>query len=50
MFSEGYVKKRISLRRFVEAVSENAAKKYGLFHRKGSIEPGKDKDRSQRRF
>ncbi|HUT66672.1 MAG TPA: allantoinase AllB [Spirochaetota bacterium] len=44
MFSEGYVKKRISLRRFVEAVSENAAKRYGLFHRKGSIVPGKDAD------
>jgi allantoinase len=44
MFSEGYMKKRLSLRRLLEVVSENAARRYGLFDRKGSIEVGKDAD------
>ena len=44
MFSEGFLKGKISLRRFVEVVSENAAKRYGIFDRKGSIEIGKDAD------
>jgi allantoinase len=44
LFSEGYMKKKISLKRLLEAVSENAAKRYGLFGRKGSIAVGKDAD------
>lgn len=44
MFSEGYMKRRISLRRFLESASENAARRYGLFSTKGSIEVGKDAD------
>ena len=44
MFSEGYIKGRISLERLLKVTSENAARRYGLFHRKGSIERGKDAD------
>jgi dihydroorotase-like cyclic amidohydrolase len=44
MFSEGYLKGRLSLKRFLEVVSENAAKRYGLDDRKGTIEVGKDAD------
>lgn len=44
MFSEGCLRDRISLRRFVEVTSEAAAKRYGIFSRKGSIEVGKDAD------
>lgn len=44
MFSEGFMKGRLSLIRFVEITSENAAKRYGIFHKKGSIEVGKDAD------
>ncbi len=44
MFSEGYVEGRIGLRRLVEATSSAAARRYGIFDRKGSIEPGKDAD------
>jgi len=44
LFSEGYMKGRLSWRRFVETTSSAAAKYYGLYHRKGSIEVGKDAD------
>jgi len=44
LFSEGYQKKRISLRRFLQVVAENAAKRYGIFNRKGSVDVGKDAD------
>ncbi len=44
MFSEGYGKDRLTLHRLLEVTSENAAKRYGLFDRKGSIEEGKDAD------
>jgi allantoinase len=44
VFSEGYMKRRITLRTLVKIISENAARRYGLFHRKGSIEVGKDAD------
>ena len=44
MFSEGYMKGRISLSRFVKVISENASKRYGIFDKKGSIEVGKDAD------
>jgi dihydroorotase-like cyclic amidohydrolase len=44
MFSEGYLRGRLSLKRLLEVVSENAAKRYGIDDRKGSIEVGKDAD------
>lgn len=44
MFSEGYMKGRLSLPRFLQIISENAARRYGIFGRKGSIEQGKDAD------
>jgi dihydropyrimidinase len=44
LFSEGVVKKRISLQRFVEVTSTNAARLFGLFPRKGTIAVGSDAD------
>jgi allantoinase len=44
MFSEGYMRGRISLQRLLEATSAHAAKRYGILHRKGSIEEGRDAD------
>ncbi len=44
MFSEGVAKKRISVNRFVELISTNAAKIFGLYPRKGTIAPGSDAD------
>ncbi|WP_262027416.1 dihydropyrimidinase [Microvirga sp. Mcv34] len=44
LFSEGVVKGRISLNRFVELTSTNHAKLYGLYPRKGSIGIGFDAD------
>lgn len=44
MYSEGLVKRKISLDRFLKITAENAARRYGLFDRKGSIEIGKDAD------
>ncbi len=44
MFSEGYMKGRITLQKLLDVTSRNAAKRYGLFKRKGSIERGKDAD------
>jgi len=38
------MKGRISLKRFVRLVSKNAANRYGIGHKKGSIEAGKDAD------
>jgi dihydropyrimidinase len=43
LFSEGVMKRRISLQRFVELTSTNHAKLYGLAN-KGSIEIGMDAD------
>jgi dihydropyrimidinase len=43
-FSEGVKKGRISLSRFVELVSTNAAKIFGLFPQKGTITVGSDAD------
>ena len=44
LFSEGVGKGRISLNRFVELTSTNAAKIYGLYPRKGTIAVGADAD------
>ncbi len=44
MYSEGLIRRKMPLDRFLKVTSENAARRYGLFDRKGSIEPGKDAD------
>jgi allantoinase len=44
LFSEGFLQGRLSLPRLLQVVAENAARRYGLFDRKGSIEPGKHAD------
>ena len=44
LFSEGYIKGRISLNHFVALAAGNAAKLYGMDHCKGSICEGKDAD------
>jgi len=44
LFSEGVLRRGMSLRRYVELTSENAAKFYGLYPRKGCIQPGSDAD------
>jgi allantoinase len=44
LYSEGLASGKISLSCFLGLVSENAAKRYGFFDRKGSIEHGKDAD------
>lgn len=43
-FSEGVMKNRISLERFVELFSSNPAKILGLYPQKGIIAPGSDAD------
>jgi dihydropyrimidinase len=44
LFSEGVVTGRISLDRFVELTSANAARRFGLYPRKGAIAAGSDAD------
>lgn len=44
LFSEGVKKGRISLNKFVELTSTNAAKLFGMFPKKGSIGIGADAD------
>lgn len=44
LFSEGVMKGRFSLERFVELNSTNAARIYGLYPRKGTIAVGADAD------
>lgn len=44
LFSEGVLKARISLARFVQITSTNAAKIFGLFPQKGTIAVGSDAD------
>lgn len=44
LYSEGLVRGRLTLPRFLEASSGAAARRYGLRARKGSIAPGKDAD------
>ncbi len=44
MFSEGVMKKRLSLNKFVDVTSTQAAKIFGLFPQKGTIAVGSDAD------
>ena len=44
LFSEGVMKKRISINRFVETMCTNPAKIYGLYPQKGILQPGSDGD------
>ncbi|MBN7575717.1 dihydropyrimidinase [Clostridium sp. 2-1] len=44
IFSEGVMKKKISINRFVELLCTNPAKIYGLYPKKGSLIPGGDAD------
>ncbi|MFO7692709.1 MAG: dihydropyrimidinase [Vicinamibacterales bacterium] len=44
LFSEGVVKGRLTLSRFVALTSSNPARVYGMFPRKGAIEVGSDAD------
>ncbi len=44
IYTEGVLKKRISLNKLVEVLSTNPAKIFGLFPRKGAIMPGSDAD------
>ncbi|WP_298461543.1 dihydropyrimidinase [uncultured Mitsuokella sp.] len=44
LFGKGVQGKRISLDRFVEATSTNAAKIFGLYPKKGTLLPGSDAD------
>jgi dihydroorotase-like cyclic amidohydrolase len=44
LYSEGYAKGRLSLKRLLEVTAAHAARRYGIDHRKGSIVIGKDAD------
>jgi dihydropyrimidinase len=44
VYTEGVVKRGMSLKRFVEVTSENAARAFDLFPRKGAIAIGSDAD------
>ena len=44
LFTEGVAKKRLSINRFVQVTSTNAAKAYNLFPKKGTIAVGSDAD------
>ena len=44
LFSEGVLKNRISVNRFVETVCANPARIYGLYPQKGILQPGADGD------
>jgi len=44
LFSEGVLKKRITLKRLVQLVSYNPARFFGLYPRKGTIQVGSDAD------
>ncbi|MGE5430867.1 MAG: dihydroorotase [Syntrophomonadaceae bacterium] len=44
VFSEGYMKGRIDLKRFIEVTSKNAALRYNIYPQKGCILKGSDAD------
>jgi len=44
LFSEGVIKEKISLTKYVEVTSTNAAKIFGMYPRKGTIAIGSDAD------
>ncbi len=44
MFSEGVLKKRITLHRFVDIVSTTPARLFGMFPNKGTVAVGSDAD------
>jgi dihydropyrimidinase len=44
LFSEGVIKNKITLNKYVEVASTNAAKIFGMFPRKGTIAVGSDAD------
>lgn len=44
IFSEGVMKGKISLEKFVELTCTNPAKIYGLYPKKGVLQPGADGD------
>lgn len=44
LYSEGVAKGKISLNKFVELTSGNAAKIFGMFPQKGTLSPGSDAD------
>lgn len=44
IFTEGVLKKRITINKMVEVLSTNAAKIFGLYPKKGGILPGSDAD------
>ena len=44
LYSEGVAKNRISLSQYVKITAENPAKAFGLFPKKGVIQPGSDAD------
>ncbi|MBK7885315.1 MAG: dihydropyrimidinase [Chitinophagaceae bacterium] len=44
LFSEGVVKNKITLNKYVEVASTNAAKIFGMFPRKGTVAVGSDAD------
>ncbi len=44
LFSEGVLKNRISIHRFIEVTTTNAARLFGLFPQKGTIAVGSDAD------
>ena len=44
LFSEFYLKEKVDLKTMIKLTSENAAKRYGLFPQKGSLQIGTDAD------